>query len=148
MGTIIRAALMYWFLLFVLRLTGRRAMNHMTPFEMILVFLFGGLAVQAIVGDDHSLTNAWLAILTVSLIHVLIAMLKHKSERFGRIADGTPVIIFRRGEWLRDRMKYLHVQEPDVLAAARNSGVERLEQIKYAIVERNGSISIIKNEAA
>jgi uncharacterized membrane protein YcaP (DUF421 family) len=148
MGTIVRAALTYWFLLFVLRLTGRRAMNHMTPFEMILIFLFGGLAIQAIVADDRSLTNAWLAILTVSLMHVLVAALKRKSERFGRIADGTPVVIFRHGEWLRDRMKHLHVQEPDVMAAARNSGVDRLDQIEYAIVERNGSISIVKKEAA
>ena len=144
MVTIVNAAVIYWVLLFALRLIGRRGPNLMTPFEIILLFLMGGIGMQAIIGNDHSLTNAILGIATVTMMHVLVASLKGWSERFGRIVDGTPIIIFGKGQWQRDHMQRLRVHEQDVMAAARSQGVERLEQIKYVIVERNGGISVLK----
>jgi uncharacterized membrane protein YcaP (DUF421 family) len=58
--------------------------------------------------------------------------------------DGTPVMIFCKGQWERERMQQLCVDAQDVMAAARSQGMERLEQIKYVIVERNGGISVLK----
>src|SRR5579871_4429787 len=141
MVTILNAAIVYWVLLFALRLIGRRGPNMMTPFEIILLFLMGGMGMQAIVGNDRSLTNAILGIFTIVIMHVLVAQLKAWSERFGRIVDGTPVIVFGKGQWEQESMRKLHIHEQDVMAAARSQGVERLEQIKYAVVERNGGIS-------
>ena len=89
MSTILNAALMYWVLLFALRLVGRRGPNMMTPFEMIVIFLLGGLAIQAIVGEDRSLTNALLGIMTVVLMHVLVSTLKGRYPAFGKVVDGT-----------------------------------------------------------
>jgi uncharacterized membrane protein YcaP (DUF421 family) len=116
----------------------------MTPFEIILLFLMGGMGMQAIIGNDHSLTNAILGIATVVMMHVLVASLKVRSACFGRIVDGTPVLIFGKGQWERERMRQLCVDAQDVMAAARGQGVERMEQIKYVIVERNGGISVLK----
>ncbi len=144
MVTILYAAIIYWVLLFAFRLIGRRGPNMMTPFEIILLFMMGGMGMQAIVGNDHSLTNALLGISTVVLMHVLVASLKGWSDCFGRIVDGTPVIIFSKGGWQRESMRRLRVHEQDVMAAARGQGIERLEQIKYAVVERNGGISVVK----
>lgn len=146
MVTIVNAAIIYWVLLFALRLVARRSPNMMTPFEIILLFLMGGMGMQAIVGNDHSLTNAVLGIATVVMMHVLVASLKGWSERFGRIVDGTPVIVFGKGQWQREKMWRLRIHEQDVMAAARGQGVERLEQIKYVVVERNGGISVLKQE--
>ncbi len=146
MVTIVNAAIIYWVLLFALRLVGRRSPNMMTPFEIILLFLMGGMGMQAIVGNDHSLTNAVLGIATVVMMHVLVASLKSWSERFGRIVDGTPVIVFGKGQWQHENMGRLRIHEQDVMAAARSQGVERLEQIKYVVVERNGGISVLKQE--
>jgi uncharacterized membrane protein YcaP (DUF421 family) len=142
--TIDNAAIIYWVLLLSLRLIGRRGPNMMTPFEIILLFMLGGMGMQTIIGNDHSLTNALLGIGTVVMMHVLVATLKGWSERFGRVVDGTPVIVFGKGHWERNSMKRLRIHEQDVMAAARSQGVERLEQIKYAIVERNGGISVVK----
>ena len=144
MVTIINAAIIYWVLLFSFRLIGRRGPNMMTPFEVVLLFMLGGMGMQAIIGNDHSLTNALLGIGTVILMHVLVSSLKGWSDCFGRIVDGTPVIIFGKGQWQRENMRHLHVHMQDVMAAARSQGLERLEQIKYAIVERNGAISVVK----
>jgi uncharacterized membrane protein YcaP (DUF421 family) len=146
MGTVLRATAAYWFLLFVVRVIGRRR-TQMTPFELILIFLIGGMSIQAIVGDDRSLTNAFIAIATVGMMHVLVAWLKHRFTLFAKIADGTPVVIIDRGQMIRDRMDHLRIQDQDIMATARMQGITSLDQIRYAIVERSGDIAIIKEQS-
>jgi len=146
MDTILKAGLIFVVLIFVLRIVGRRSVAHMTPFEMIIIFLIGGLANQAIVADDRSITNALLAIATVAMLHVLVATLKQFFPRFAQYTDGTPIIIYSGGQWNRTGMRRLRVQEEDVMAAARQQGLQHQQQIHYAIIERDGAISIIKNE--
>jgi uncharacterized membrane protein YcaP (DUF421 family) len=144
MATILRAAAAYWFLLFTMRVIGRRAVSQMTPFELILMFLIGGMSIQAIVMDDRSLTNAFLAIMTIGMMHVLVAWLKQKFVSFRKIADGTPVIVVEHGDWNEHRLQLLRMQNQDVMAAARQKGMEKMDDIKDAIVERDGSVSIVK----
>jgi uncharacterized membrane protein YcaP (DUF421 family) len=144
MGTILRATVAYWSLLFTLRVIGRRAVNQMTPFEFILLFLIGGMTIQAVVYDDRSLTNALLAVLTIAMNHVLVAWLKENSVTFRKLADGTPIIIVENGKWHRERMHRMRLQQQDVMSVARQGGVLRLDEIDTAVVERNGSISIYK----
>jgi uncharacterized membrane protein YcaP (DUF421 family) len=146
MVTILNAAIIYWVLLFAFRLIGRRGPNMMTPFEIILLFMLGGMGMQAIVGADHSLTNAVLGIATVVMMHVLVSTLKVWSERFGLLVDGTPVVIYSKGQWHEDHMRSLRIHRQDVLAAARNQGLGRLDQVNYVIVERNGGISVVRGE--
>ncbi|MHB1424549.1 MAG: DUF421 domain-containing protein [Gemmataceae bacterium] len=146
MVTIVNAAIIYWVLLFAFRLIGRRGPSMTTPFEVILLFMLGGMGMQAIIGNDHSLTNAVLGIATVVMMHVLVSTLKGWSARFGRIVDGTPVIIYSKGCWQEEHMLRLRIHREDVLAAARSQGMGRLDQIKYVVVERNGSISVLKQD--
>lgn len=146
METIIRAVIAYWVLFLMLRITGRRVGERLTPFEILVLFLTGGQMTQAIIASDRSMTNAVLGVFTIALMHALAAFLKLKSDTFCRVADGTPVLIYADGQWLEDRMTMLRVQKEDVLASARESGVEKPEKIQYAIVERNGGISIIKKD--
>ena len=93
------------------------------------------------------MTNAALAVMTIGLLHVLVATLKHRYESVGRVVDGVPLVLLDHGKILRENMDKLRVHETDIMAAARSNGLERLEQIKYAILERNGEISIIKSES-
>ena len=90
--------------------------------------------------------NAVIGVSTIALMHALFATLKQRSELAERIIDGTPLIIFADGKWLDDSMDLVRVQREDVLATARGEGIESLQQIRFAIVERNGSISIIKKQ--
>ena len=144
MDTILKVSVVFFALIFVLRIVGRRSVSHMTPFELIIIFLIGGLANQAIVADDRSLTNALLAIFTVALLHVLVATLKQYFPHFARIADGTPVVVYSHGEWDERILRRMRVQREDIMAASRQQGLTAAEQIRYAIIERDGSISIIK----
>jgi uncharacterized membrane protein YcaP (DUF421 family) len=146
MATILRATIAYWSLLFTLRVIGRRAVNQMTPFEFILLFLIGGMTIQAIVYDDRSLTNALIAVVTIAMNHVLVAWLKEKNVTFRKLADGTPIIIVENGHWHRWRMSRMRLQQQDVMSVARQAGIQHLDEIATAVVERNGAISIYKHQ--
>jgi uncharacterized membrane protein YcaP (DUF421 family) len=142
--TILRDAAAYWFLLFIMRVIGRRAVSQTTTFELILIFLIGGMSIQAVVTDDRSLTNAFLAIATIGMMHVLVAWLKQKSVTFRKLADGTPIVIVEHYRWFDNRMQAARLQNQDVMAAARARGIQQMDDIKDAFIERDGSISIIQ----
>jgi uncharacterized membrane protein YcaP (DUF421 family) len=140
----VRALLFYFFLVLVVRTVGRRPGKQITPFEFVLVFFMGGLALTAMVGDDASLTNAFVQILTVALAHYAIATLRAKSSRLARLLDGTPLILLENGMWRSNTLSRMRIQDDDVMAQARDQGIATLDKIEIAILERNGQISVIK----
>ena len=144
MTTVAHAAILYFILLVVVRVLGRRPGSQMTPFEFVLIFFIGGISIQAVVGDDHSISNALCAIITVAILHVAVASAKQRIPVLGRIIDGTPLLLLERGTWKRRTMAKMRIQDVDVMEAARTRGISDLGAIKYAILERNGGISIIQ----
>ncbi len=144
MATIIHAIFGYCFLLLTVRVLSRRPGGQMTLFEFVIVFLVGGVIILATVGNDRSITNCGTAILTVGLMHRLVAWLKSRSPRVGAVVDGTPLVLLKDGEWQTRVMKGMRISPEDVMAAGRTKGVTSIFQIKYAILERNGAISIIQ----
>jgi uncharacterized membrane protein YcaP (DUF421 family) len=144
MYTIIHAILGYFFLLFTVRVLSRRPGGQMTLFEFVIVFLIGGVIILSTVGDDRSITNCVGAVIVIGLMHGLVSWAKTTSARLGAIIDGTPLVILKDDEWQDEIMKGMRLDANDVMAAARTKGLKDLSQIKYAILERNGTISIIK----
>jgi uncharacterized membrane protein YcaP (DUF421 family) len=146
METILKAILGYFFLLITVRLLSRRPGAQMTPFEFVIIFFIGGIIIQSIISGDGSMTNAVCTVLTIGMMHRLVAYLKQRYPRFGALADGTPLVLLERGSRHTEVMEKMRIQDTDLMAAGRGNGLERLEQIKYAILERNGGISVIKAE--
>ena len=146
MSVIIRAAVAYLILLLAVRLIGRRMASMMAPFDIVVLFLFGGALMAAVLGDDHSMTAAISVVFSIGLMHVSVSALKARLPWIGRLVDGTPVVVFERGHWHQDRMRHLRMLESDVMAAVRQKGLMRLEQVRYAVVERDGKISVIPDE--
>ena len=144
MDTVLRAFAIYFALLVILRCSGKRSLAQITTFDLVLILILGESTQQALIGDDFSITTGVLLIATLVGIDMTFAMLKERSARLSRWIDGLPVIIVENGRALRDRMEQARVDEGDVLAAARErQGLERLDQIKYAVLERSGGISIV-----
>ncbi|WP_428391608.1 DUF421 domain-containing protein [Lichenicoccus sp.] len=144
MGIVLRAAAAYWILLLAVRLIGRRTASQMAPFDLIVLFLFGGSAITSVLGTDHSLTAAYTAICTIGIMHIFVSWAKARSIRVEHLIDGTPVVIFEKGQWHERRMRWLRLQEQDVLAACRQRGLRGMHQVRYAIAERDGKVSIIE----
>jgi uncharacterized membrane protein YcaP (DUF421 family) len=83
-------------------------------------------------------------IITVAATHFLFAWLKQKSPAFGKVLDGTPLVLLSNGQWQVETMKSMALSDDDVMAAARDKGLKDLSEIEYAILERNGEISILE----
>jgi uncharacterized membrane protein YcaP (DUF421 family) len=144
MGGVFRAVFGYCFLIFMVRIVGRRPGKQLTPFEFVLIFFMGGVTLTAMIGDDRSLTNALCTIAAVTLMHNFFAWAKHRSATFGRVIDGTPLVLMERDREHGETMKQMAIQDDDLAASARDMGLKRLDQIEYAILERNGEISVIQ----
>ena len=144
MYSILRGIAIYFFLLGIFRLGGKRSLAQITTFDFVLVIIISETTQNAMVGDDYSLTNALLLIVTMVAIDVAISIVKERWPLVEKIVDGVPLIILEDGRPLKDRMKKARVGEDDIMQAARQlQGLERMEQIKYAVLERRGSITII-----
>lgn len=146
MTTIWHAVVGYFFLLLIVRVLRRRPGAQMTLFDFVFIFLTGGIIILSTAGRDHSVINGVCAAATIGMLHRLMAFLKTKYPKFGAIVDGTPLLLVRNGEWQNEVMEHMWVDDADVMAAARAAGVKTLEQIKYAVLERNGGISVFPKE--
>ena len=146
MNTVLKAAAAYVIVLFVIRLIGRRTASQQAPIDMVVLFLFGGLSVSAVLGDDRSFTGAMSALFTVGLMHVAVSWLKLRFVWFERIVDGTPIVVFRDGRWNETAMRRLRMQQADIRTAARQEKLDDLDRVAVAIVERDGTVSILEKE--
>jgi len=135
MESVIRPALVYLFVLALLRLTGKRTLAQITTFDFVLLL---------IISEDNSMINCAIVVSTLVGLNILMSLLKQRSAWFDRLLDDIPLVIVADGKPLKDRMYKARVDEDDVLDAAReNHGLERMDQIRHAILERDGQISII-----
>ncbi len=146
MGTILHAIAGYFFLLIVVRVLTRRPGGQLTLGDFVLVFLMGGVIILSTVGSDRSLTNCTCAVIAIGLLHRTISFVKTRSPRIGAFVDGTPLALVRAGEWQGELARGMQVQRADLEAAARLKGVKNVDDVDYAVLERNGGISIIERE--
>lgn len=146
MDIVLRSAGAYLFLLIVLRITTHRVSRTMTPLDMVIMFLFGGLSSQAVLAGDQSIAAALIAVSTIALLHILVSTAKLRWPGLGRVAEGTPSIVFANGEWDERRLQEMRIYKDDVLAEVRQRGIPHLRGVKYAIVENHGGISIIATD--
>jgi uncharacterized membrane protein YcaP (DUF421 family) len=147
MDSVLRAAAIYLVLLVLFRVAGRRTLSEMTSFDFVLLLVIGEATQQALLGEDFSLINAVLVIITLIMLDVLISWVTQRSRIAGKLVEGVPMVIVADGKPLHDRMRKARIELADVLEAARHTqGLERMDQIKYAVVETSGGITIIPKE--
>jgi uncharacterized membrane protein YcaP (DUF421 family) len=144
MDAVLRSAAIYFVLLLLLRLTGKRSLGQMTTFDFVLLLVIAEATQQGLLGNDFSLTNAFLVILTLVGIDTGLSLLERRSQTVDKLLNGVPLVIVEDGQPLEERMNKARVTADDILEMAREQqGLERMEQIKYAVLERSGGISVI-----
>lgn len=147
MDAVIHATTIYLFLMLVFRLAGKRTLAQATSFDLVLLLIISETTQNVLIGEDRSLTGAVLVISTLVGLDIAFAMLKWHVPRTERFLDGVPTILMDHGKLIEDRLRRERVDTSDILNAARERyGLERLEQIKYAILEPSGQISIVPME--
>ncbi|MCA1368536.1 DUF421 domain-containing protein [Bradyrhizobium sp. BRP14] len=144
MESVARGIAVYFVLLIVLRLSGRRTVGQMTPFDFVLLLIIAETTQQALLGDDFSIVNATLLILTLFSVDIVLSYFKQWSPKLALVLDGTPTVLIADGEIDDHALRRARVSIDDILVAAREQqGLARLEEIKFAVLEADGGISII-----
>ena len=144
MESVVRGAAIYFILLAILRLSGRRTIAQMTPFDFVLLLIAAETTQQALLGDDFSIVNAAIVILTLFSIDIVLSHVKQWLPFSGLLIDGTPTVLISHGEPDWRALRRARVGLDDIMETARiSSGLERLSQIKFAVLEIGGTISIV-----
>jgi len=144
MESVLRPIVIYLFLLVIFRLAGRRSLSEITTFDFVLLLIIGESTQQALLGDDFSVINAFLVIATLVAIDIALGLFKGRFPGLKKIVEGTSMVLVEEGRPLLRRMRRSRVELDDIMRAAREShGLERLEDIKFAILEISGGISIV-----
>lgn len=144
MEAVLRAIAIYLFLMVLFRISGRRSLGDITTFDFVLLLIISEATQQAMLGENFSLTNGFLVILALVSFDIAMSLLMRRYPKLSAWVQGKPLIIVDDGRPLRDLMRKARVEEDDILTAARISqGLERMDQIKYAVLERSGGISIV-----
>lgn len=147
MDPVIRALAVYAFMLLMFRILGKRSLGEITTFDFILLLIIGEATQQALLGDDFSVTNALIIISVLIAADYGLSRVAGRFPAFDRLLEGVPLIVVAEGRCLTGRLKRAGLSEEDILIAAREAhGLERLDQIKYAVQERDGRISIIPRD--
>lgn len=144
MESVLRGATIYIFLWLIFRISGKRTLAETSPFELVLLLIISEVTNQAMVDSDHSITNAFLLIMTLTGMSVLLSVIKHYSATANRWIEGMPLPLIKDGRVLKENMDKARVDEEEIMMSARyTQGVERMDAIKDAMVENDGKISIV-----
>lgn len=147
MDAVIRGLAIYFTLLAIIRLSGRRTLAQMTPFDLVIVLVISETTQQAMLGDDFSITNAVLLILTLFTTDIALSYVKRWSPKTGHIIDGVPTVLVTNGVYDERALRGCRLDKEDVMEAARvQEGIESVRDVKFAILEVSGAISIVPNK--
>jgi uncharacterized membrane protein YcaP (DUF421 family) len=144
MDSVFRAVAIYAFLMLIFRIAGKRSLAQITTFDFVLLLVIGEATQQALLGNDFSLTNAILVITTLLGIDIGMSLVQQRWPGIGPWIDDVPLLLIEDGKVIQRRLDKSRIGATDILHAARAAhGLERMDQIKYAILERTGEISIV-----
>ncbi len=148
MDAVTRAAAVYLFLVLILRIAGKRTLHQVTTFDIVLLLVISEATQQALLGEDFSITAAFLVITTLVGIDIVMSFLGNRWRIVDHIVDSRPELIVDHGTVLKDRLHRHRMEESEILEAARElQGLERVADIKFAVLERSGHITIIPEDS-
>ena len=148
METVVRVALIYVLILVVLRVMGKRELSQLAPMELVMLLLIPELVSQALVREDFSMTNAIIAVTTLTSLVWTTSALVHRFEKVGRLVEGSPSLLVEKGEPVRETMDLERVPVDELAAEMRKAGIERFEDVKWAVLETGGRISFVGYQPA
>ena len=139
----LRTAAVYLVVLIGLRLAGKREIGQMTTFDLVVLLLLANAVQNAMVGPDTSLTGGILAAVVLLLMNAFVARLRLRWPRLRRLVEGSPTLLVPRGEVLTDRLRREGLDQETLEAALREHGVADLHDVEMAVLEVDGSISVV-----
>jgi uncharacterized membrane protein YcaP (DUF421 family) len=143
METVIRVIVIYVFILVGLRLLGKREFSQLSPLELITLLLVPELVSQALIREDFSLINAIIAVSTLFTLVFFTSLVLHMSAKAEKIISGVPTVLVSHGKLIDDNLNRERVSPDELFGEMHKAGLHRLDQVKWAILESDGTIALI-----
>jgi uncharacterized membrane protein YcaP (DUF421 family) len=143
MDLVIRATVVFFFIFLITRIAGRRELSSLEPFDVILLVVLGDLVQQGITQSDESVTGTLIVISTITLLSVAVGWLSFRSGRVRVVTEGEPIILVQDGRPIERNLRRERLTIGDVEEAARGQQVASLTDVRWAILEKAGTISFI-----
>ena len=143
---LLRCLIVYVAVLVGLRLSGKREVGQMTPFDLVLILLIANAVQNAMVGNDNSLLGGLIAAGALLLLNFLAGRLGLKSIFVGRLLRGTATILINHGVLQVEKLRHEGISHEDLMGALREHGVGSLEDVRLAVLEVDGTISVLKDD--
>jgi uncharacterized membrane protein YcaP (DUF421 family) len=144
MDVVLRAVVVFFFLLFLTRIVGRRELSSLEPFDLILLIVIGDLVQQGVTQSDHSLTGAFLAAAAFGVLTVAVSYVSYRFVRLRPAIEGEPLILLQDGEPIGRNLRRERIMLEEVAAAARQQGIASLDEVQWAVLETSGRISFLR----
>jgi uncharacterized membrane protein YcaP (DUF421 family) len=146
MDIVLRALCAYIFILFLMRVVGRRELSSMEPSDVILLVVLGDLVQNGITQSDDSVTGIVLAAGTIGTLASVTAFLTFRFRRLQNVIEGEPVILVQDGEPIEKNLRNERLTMDELMEQARGQQIESLDKVKWAVLESSGSISFIEEQ--
>ena|SRR5579862_2356744 len=144
MDLVLRAIAVFFFVLVLTRVIGRRELSQLAPFDLILLIILGDALQQGLTQDDYSVTGAILIVGTFAVLQVGFSWLGFRFRAIRPILEGEPLIIVQDGKLIERNLKRERLTYDELMESARLHEIAGLDEIRWAVIERNGEISFIK----
>jgi len=144
MDLVLRAIAVFFFVLVLTRVIGRRELSQLAPFDLILLIILGDALQQGLTQDDYSVTGAILIVGTFAVLQVFMSWLGFRFRGLRPILEGEPLIVVQDGAPIERNLKRERLTLEEVAESARLHEIGSLDEVKWAVLERNGEISFIK----
>lgn len=148
METVVRVVIIYLFIIVCLRVVGKREFSQLSPLELVTLLIIPEMVSQALTREDSSLTNAFVGSATVVVLVYISSLLQHNSKMIDQAINGLPAVLVQHGRYVARHMNEERIAPEEIFAAMHESGLDRLEQVRWAILETDGRISIVPEEEA
>ena len=146
MDIALRAFVLFFFMVFLTRIIGRRELSSLSPFDLILLIVLGDAVQQGLTQDDYSVTGAIIAVSTIAALQVATSYVSFRSGRARKVLEGLPVVVVEDGNIVEANLKRERMTPDEVEEEMRVQQIGSLEQVQWAILETNGTMSFIKKE--
>ncbi|GHC02700.1 DUF421 domain-containing protein [Thermomonas carbonis] len=141
---VLRACAIYVLVMVLVRVSGKRAVGQFTPFDLVLLILIGNAVQNGINGGDNSLTGAAIMATTLIALNYGVAFVTSRNRKVEKFVEGVPVVLARNGKIFDHVLRRELVSREDFREALRMNGVEDVSEVELALLETNGSISVVK----
>ena len=143
---VIRGIIVYVFLLTLLRITGKRQVGQLAPFDLVLLLVLSNAVQNSMNGGDNSLIGGLILAATLIALNYLVGTATYRSKRMEEFIEGKPEVLVHNGKLYEDVMRRAQLTQYELNAALRQAGVPNIADVRYAILENNGAISVTSKD--